>query len=244
MAKSFLTDIDMLSTQRIRNLPDAVTFTEPATFGQLNAAIDGRKYKNPALVASTANLTLSGTQTIDGVAVSVGDYVLVKDQSTGSQNGVYVVQSGAWTRRSDFDAASEISGASLFIQKGTANHDLQFTCSTDDPITIGTTALVFIQTSAGGAYTSGTGISIVGLVINIDIAVVARKVGANIGNASATSFNVVHNLGTTDAAVLVREIAGGLAEVECDVVFTDSNTVTVTFATAPTTNQYRVTVIG
>lgn len=244
MSKPILVDLDMQGSNRIYNLPNAVTFSEPATYGQLNAAIDGRKYKDPVRAASTGNLTLSGAQTVDGVALIAGDYALAKDQSTASQNGIYTVQSGSWTRRSDFDGSSEISGGTVIVQEGTVNHDTQWTCTTDNPITVGSTSLAFAQTGSQGAYTAGTGISIVGLVVSVDTTVTARKAGANIGNGSATSFAVTHNLGTTDAAVLVRETAGGLAEVECDIVFTDTNTVTVTFNTAPTTGQYRVTVIG
>jgi hypothetical protein len=208
--------------------------------------VQGFRWKDPVRAASAGNLTLSGTQTVDGVALIANDRVLVKDQSSGANNGIYIVQAGSWVRATDADLAAEILQMSVFVQEGTANADKQFLLTTDAPITLGTTSLTFTQVNGGGggSYTEGLGIDISGTVIAVDATVVARKAGANIGNGSATSFNVVHNLDTTDAIVLIREVGSTKQQVIADVSFTDSNTVTVTFAAAPTTNQYRVTVIG
>lgn len=79
------------------------------TKAQLDAMFRGLKWKNSVKVASTTNLTLSGTQTIDTVAVVAGDRVLAKDQSSASANGIYVVAAGAWTRATDFDDSVEVS---------------------------------------------------------------------------------------------------------------------------------------
>lgn len=93
-------------------------------------------------VATTANITLSGLQTVDGVTLAAGDRVLVKDQTTGSANGIYVAASGAWSRASDFDAAGEVvTGAYVPVQAGTQAG--AFVLVTQAPITVGTTALVF-----------------------------------------------------------------------------------------------------
>lgn len=243
MSIKILNGLDLNSTP-INNLPDATTAQQPATKAQLDAAILGIKNKVEARAASTGNLTLSGEQTVDGVALVSGDRVVPKDQSTASQNGVYLVSTGAWTRTTDADTAAEIKGMSIFIQEGTVNGNRLYLLSNDGDIVLGTTNLVYTQIGAGQVYTEGTGIDITSNVISLDTAVVARKTGANIGNGSATSFNVSHSLDSTDVIVLVREVAGGLAEVFPDVVITDTNTVTVSFSTAPTTNQYRVSVIG
>lgn len=239
----FLNGVDF-QNNTIDGVPNATTANQPVNKSQLDAAVQGWKWKQPVRAASTTNLTLSGTQTVDGVALIANDRILVKDQSTAANNGIYVVASGSWVRAVDADAASEISSMSVLVQEGTANADKQFNCTTNDPITLGSTAITYVQVGGGTSYTPGTGMSIASSVISVDTAVVARKVGADIGNGAATSFNISHNLGTTDAVVLIRETAGGKAEVEADVVFTDSNTVTVSFAVAPTTGQYRVTVIG
>lgn len=243
MSRKIMNGLDMNNTA-IDNLPNAVSAQQPATKAQLDAAVQGFKWKDQVRAATTANITLSGTQTIDGVVLVVGDRVLVKNQSTASANGLYLVASGAWTRTTDADASSEIGGMAVFVQEGTVNGNTQFVCTTDGAITLGTTSLAFAQVGGGTSYTAGTGISIAASVISVDTTITARKAGANIGDGSATSFNVVHSLGTTDAVVLVRETAGSKQAVFPDIVFTDTNTVTVTFATAPTAGQYRVTVIG
>lgn len=243
MSTKVLNGLDMQNTP-IDNLPAAVSANQPATKAQLDAAVQGFKWKDQVRAASTASVTLSGTQTIDGVSLIAGDRFLAKDQSTPATNGIYIVAAWAWSRATDADASAEIGGMAMFVQEGTTNGNKQFVCTTDGTITLGTTGLAFSQVGAGTTYSQGTGISIVGSVVNVDTTVVARKAGANIGDGSATSFNVTHSLGTTDAIVLVRETSGSKQLVNADVVFTDSNTVTVSFATAPTAGQYRVTVIG
>lgn len=114
---------------------------------KINSAIEGLKPKTDVVVATTANITLSGAQTIDGVAVIAGDRVLVKDQSTAADNGIYVVASGAWTRASDANTATEVQGAVVSTQSGTANGDTTWR-QTADAITLGSTALVWSQFGA------------------------------------------------------------------------------------------------
>jgi hypothetical protein len=97
-------------------------------------------------VATTASITLSGTQTIDGVSVVAGDRVLVKNQATGSTNGIYVVSSSAWTRATDADSSAEVTpGLLVFVTSGTANGSTGWILTTPAPITLGTTALTFQQ---------------------------------------------------------------------------------------------------
>jgi hypothetical protein len=98
--------------------------------------------KTACRVVATANITLSGTQTIDGVSVVAGDRVLVIGQTTASQNGVYVVAAGAWSRASDADATGEIQfNDKWFISAGTTNANRTFVCRTTGTITVGTTAI-------------------------------------------------------------------------------------------------------
>lgn len=98
-------------------------------------------FKKAVRAATTANITLSGTQTIDGIAVVAGDRVLVKDQATASQNGIYVVASGAWTRATDADAASEMAGAVVNVDSGTTNGGKLFDTDFKSTDTLGTTAM-------------------------------------------------------------------------------------------------------
>lgn len=111
-------------------------------------------YKDSVRAATTANITLSGAQTIDGVSVIAGDRVLVKNQSTGADNGIYVAAAGAWARASDMDTDAEAtSGMIVPVSEGTANGDKLFILTTNDPITLGSTALSFSSVTGGG----GTG---------------------------------------------------------------------------------------
>ncbi|MDG0815091.1 tail fiber domain-containing protein [Bdellovibrio svalbardensis] len=144
-----------------------VTLTMPATAGTNGQALttDGSgtlSWVTPGLpsnsipiyqvrVATTANITLSGTQTIDGVSVIAGDRVLVKNQTTDSQNGVYVVAAGAWTRATDMDAWTETIGYHVQVSEGSAGAGMSFSSSTVPSGTIGTTSLNW--TSNGSATT-------------------------------------------------------------------------------------------
>ncbi len=118
----------------------------------------GLHWKESCDIATTANITLSGTQTIDGVAIVADDRVLVKDQSTGSQNGIYVCAAGAWSRATDLDAAAEFPGAAVFVREGSANADSGWVC-TNDAVTVGTTAVVFAQFTGAGQITAGDGLA-------------------------------------------------------------------------------------
>lgn len=233
-----------LNSQRITNLATPTADTDAATKGYVDAAVNGTDWKNSVRVATTANITLSGLQTIDGVSLSANDRVLVKDQSTGSQNGLYTAQSGAWVRTTDADVNAEVTaGLSVMVTEGTTNADSQWRLTTNDAIVVGTTALTFTQIGAGSSYTNGTGISIAGNVISVDTAVVVRKFAQTIGNGSLTSIAVTHSLGTLDVQVQVYEVATG-DTVECDVTRTSTSQVTLGFATAPASNALRVVVQG
>ena len=113
-------------------------------------------FKNSVRVATTANISLSGTQTIDGIAVVAGNRVLVKNQTTASQNGIYVVASGAWVRSVDADTDIEVTpGLLVAVEQGTTQGDNIWQLVTVAPITLGTTALVFEEV-AGSSVTAGT----------------------------------------------------------------------------------------
>jgi hypothetical protein len=112
--------------------------------------------KLPVKVATTANITLSGTQTIDGVSAVAADRVLVKNQTTGSQNGIYVVAAGAWSRAADADTSAEVvSGIGAFVTSGTQGGRVWY-LSTADPITLGTTSLTFTQQTFPVGTTTNT----------------------------------------------------------------------------------------
>lgn len=174
-------DVDILkvnASDRIEFLSVPQSSTAPSVAADLvNKAyidnlISGIKWKAPVRVATTANITLSGTQTIDGVALLAGDRVLVKDQTAQQSNGIYVVAAGAWSRATDADQASEVAAMAVFVEEGSTSADKGFVCTanTSDSIIIDTTALPFVQFSASGSYVAGNGINISGSVISVVLA--------------------------------------------------------------------------
>lgn len=150
-------------TEELRAVIAAAGITPNHTdVSQLSTAIrrliDGGDYKASVRAATTANITLSGEQTIDGVAVVAGDRVLVKDQTAGAENGIYVAATGAWARATDADTAGDLtSGVLVPVETGTANADTIWMLTTDGAITIGTTALIW-QIKSGDASTARKGL--------------------------------------------------------------------------------------
>lgn len=156
-----------LNSQTITNLADPVNAQDAATKAYVDAARSGLDVKASCRVATTANITLSGTQTIDGVSAIVGNRVLVKNQTTASENGIYVVAASTWSRSSDADTDAEVtSGLFTFIEEGTTNGDSGWVLTTDNPITVGTTPLVFAQFSGAGQIEAGDGLTKTGNTIN------------------------------------------------------------------------------
>lgn len=133
--------------------------TDAYTKTEIDSLLQGLDPKQSVKAATTVNISLSGTQTIDGVVVGVGDRVLVKEQTTASQNGIYIVSAGAWTRATDADTGVELTAAFVFIEQGTTLADTGWICITDN-ITLNSTALTWVQFTGAGAYQAkliGTG---------------------------------------------------------------------------------------
>ena len=136
--------------------------------------------------STTANITLSGTQTVDDIALIEGDRVLVKDQTDGSENGVYVVASGAWSRVTDFDAQEDfVSGEEFYVMDGTTNKKRVYNLTNIEPITLGTTALVFEQVTGGSG---GSGVPINWLGAWSGVTTYAKNDGVDINGSSYVSL--------------------------------------------------------
>lgn len=234
-----------MNSQKITNLTDGSSAQDAATYGQLQSVLNGRTFKDAVRLATTANHGLSGLANIDGVTPVAGDRILVKSNSTGAENGIYVAASGSWSRATDADSttpdAEMKAGTTVQVTEGTTLADTTWTITTNSAITVGTTAITWAQTGAGTTYIEGNGIDITGSTISVDPAVTVRKYAADIGNGSSTSITVTHSLGTKDITYSVRQNSDD-AFVDCDVVATSTTQATFTFAVAPTTNALRVVI--
>lgn len=296
------TNVD-LNNQRIVGLADPVNAQDAATKSYVDAFAVGLDPKQSVRAATTEDINLSGTQTIDGVTLVAGNRVLVKNQDTASENGIYTVASGAWSRASDADSDAEVTaGLFTFVEEGTANADSGWVLATDNPITVGTTPLTFVQFSGAGQIDAGDGLTKTGNTLNVvgtagRISVSANAVdiatnyagqatidtvgtittgtwngtpigvsyggtgatdaagaktnlgfitryATDIGDSTSTDIVITHNLNTRDATVQVREAGSPYEQVNVDVEYTTTNTVTLRFAIAPAVNAYRAIVMG
>lgn len=231
-----------MNGQNLTNVGYPTSNTDAANKGYVDASVNGTDWKQSARAATTANITLSGLQTIDGISVLAGQRVLVKDQADAKTNGIYVTGTGAWYRAYDADSANKVTpGMSLMVEEGTTSASTQWRVITTGDIQIGITAFTFAQIGAATSYTEGAGINIVGNVISANTGLLTRKFAATVGGA--TSNAVTHNFNTMDVAVQVfSQVTGEL--IECDITRTNGNTVTLGFAVAPAANSIRVMVLG
>src|SRR6056300_1758063 len=173
---------------QVANIATPVLDTDAANKAYVDSARSGLDVKQSVKVATTGNIALSGTQTVDGVALSVGDRILVKDQTTASENGIYVVASSFWTRATDADADAEVtSGMFTFVEQGSVNSDTGFVLTTDGTITVGTTGLNFTLFSASGTLIAGNGLSKNGDTLEVNVANGLQIASDNVELASSVA---------------------------------------------------------
>ncbi|HIA04438.1 MAG TPA: hypothetical protein EYN66_21515, partial [Myxococcales bacterium] len=156
------------------SVPTPTSTGHATTKGYVDSAIDGLGWKDSVRAATTVNGALSTAyasgQAIDGITLSTGDRILIKDQTASDDNGIYVVAaSGAPVRSSDMNQDSEVRGAACFVREGTTQADTGWVCTVDTPVTIGTTALPFAQFSGGGSLVGGDGVIISGNTVSVDL---------------------------------------------------------------------------
>jgi len=289
---------------------------DAANKAYVDAARTGLDVKASVRAATTAALTLvsdlENGDTLDGVTLATGDRVLVKNQGTGAENGIYIVAaSGAPSRSTDADSNAEVTpGMFTFVEEGTTNADSGWVMTNDGAITVGTTALTFALFSVAGTIFAGDGLSKSGDVLNVNtksdgglqitsdeleikvdagtgglettaggLAIttvniteggtnaateadardnlaatsasglttttptIARIASDTIGDGSATSFVITHNLGTRDVVIQVYD-AASYDTIIADTIRTSTTTATITFSTAPATNAYIAVITG
>lgn len=156
-----------MGSQKITGLADPTLAQDAATKNYVDTVAQGLDAKLSVRAATTGNITLSAPQTIDGVSVVANDRVLVKNQTTTTENGIYVVAAGAWSRATDADSWAELVAAFTFVEEGTVNADTGWVSTVNAGGTLGSTAVGFTQFSAAGAYTAGTGMTASGNTFNV-----------------------------------------------------------------------------
>ena len=158
------------NSQKITNLADPTGDNDAANKSYVDGVAQGLDVKDSVVAATTANITLSGTQTIDGVSVVADNRVLVKNQSTGSQNGLYLCKAGSWVRTDDLAAGADAAGMFTFVEQGTANGDKGFVCTTNKgSASVGSDSLAFSQFSSSGDITAGDGLDKSGSTLSVDL---------------------------------------------------------------------------
>lgn len=263
MSKPIITDLDFNNISRILNLPLPASPNEPARLADLNSAVEGLSWKDSARVATQSNINLSSPgATIDGVTMAVNDRVLVRAQSTASQNGLYVWNGAAvaMTRASDANTAAELEQAVVGIEEGTDASTTYRQTSVDfildtDPVTwvsFGTAAPLASESTAGIAEIAtqaevDAGTDDQRFLTALKLATWSgrmRKFSADFGDGSSTQYDFTHNFNTRDVQVEVARASSPWDTVLCDVARLNVNTVRLNFASPPSLNQYRVTIVG
>lgn len=177
-----------LNSQRITNLGAPSAASDAARLQDVQNAQAGIDIKPSVRVATTANidLTTGGLLTIDGVTVAAGNRVLVKNQTTASQNGLYVAAAGAWTRTTDEITANTF----VFVEEGTSQADTAWMVSTNDAITVGTTAITWAQFGGATTYTGTSNrITVSGTVIDIASTYVGQTSITTLGTVTTGTWS-------------------------------------------------------
>jgi len=181
LAGGTMTGAIAMGTSKITGLGTPTDSTDAATKAYVDAVTEGLHIHPSAVAATIANVDLATAlengDTLDGVTLATGNRVLVKNQTTQSENGIYVVQaSGAPSRATDFDAPAEIDGGDfVFVTGGTANDNTGWV-QTNTVGTVGTDAILFTQFSGAGTYTAGNGLTLTGSVFTIDTTITQARV--------------------------------------------------------------------
>lgn len=203
------TGVVNVSGSKITNLAEPVNDSDAATKNYVDAARSGLDVKQSVKAATVGNISLASPPTnIDGITLSEGDRVLVKEQNNGLENGIYVLESGSLVRAADFDENFEVSGGAFtFVEQGTVNSDTGFVVTSDGQLQVGTDAIQWTLFSASGTLIAGSGLSKDGYTLKvntdpnggIEVSSDNLKLQDSVAGAGLTITNgVLDILGVTD----------------------------------------------
>ncbi len=190
-----------MGAAKITGLADPTAAQDAATKIYVDNSVQGLDAKASCRAGTTANITLSGAQTIDGVSVIAGDRVLVKDQTSAAENGIYVAAASGWARSADANTWDELVNAYSFVEDGTANANNGFVASIVAGGTLGSTAVTWIQFSGAGQVVAGAGMTKSGNTLDVGTAAASRIVvnADNIDLATSGVTAATYRSVTTDA---------------------------------------------
>lgn len=200
-----------VNSQQITDLDDPTLAQDAATKNYVDARIEGLIIKPPVRAVSITNIaTLSGlTTTVDDVLLNAdGDRVLLSGQTTATQNGIWVVHTGVWTRPDDFDMWTEARGSFTFVEEGTAYADSGWVCTTNAPLDIvDIDPLAFVQFNGLGAIAAGAGLTKTGntldVVANVDGSIVVNADNLQVGVLATDAQHGVRGGGTQHSAATI-----------------------------------------
>ena len=262
MARKFFTDIDLQSVSKVINVPSPSANGDAVPKSYVDTLVEGLAWKDSCRVATQANLNLSSPgATIDGISMASLDRVLVRSQTTASQNGIYVWNGSAvaMTRALDANTFAELEQAVTSVEEGTSASTSYRQDQVNGTIDSSNVNWVTFGVAAPSASTTTAGVIRIATQTEVNtgtdatIAVTPatlaswsgriQKYSVSIGDGSATSYTVTHNLNSRDVTVVVYNNST-YDEVIPDVTHTTVNTLTIVFASAPASNAYRVVVVG
>jgi hypothetical protein len=262
MTKKIFADFDFQSVSKVVNLPTPSASGDAVNKSYVDSLVEGLAWKDSCRVAtqSTLNLASPGA-TIDGITMASQDRVLVRSQTAAADNGIYVWNgaSSAMTRSLDASTFPELEQAVTTVEEGTSagavyrQDQVNGTLGTSSInwVSFGTSAPAASETTSGIAELAtqaetDAGTDDLRIVTPLKLATWSgrtKKYSVSIGDGSATSYTVTHNLATRDVQVVVYNNST-YDEVITDVTHATTNTLTIVFATAPASNAYRVVVLG
>ena len=210
-----------LNSQTITNLADPVNSSDAATKSFVEATSQGLDVKDSCVAATTANITISTAlnngDTLDGVTLSTNDRVLVKNQSTASENGIYVVGSSP-ARADDLAAGADAAGFFTFVEQGTVNADNGFVCTSNKgSAVVGTNNLTIAQFSGAGQITAGDGLDKSGNTLSVDLkangglVIESTEIAVKLDASSITGTLAIGDGGTGATSASAARTALGLA---------------------------------
>ena len=223
-----------LNSQTITNLADPVNAQDAATKGFVEATAQGLDVKDSVKAATTANITISTAlnngDTLDGVTLATNDRVLVKDQSTQSENGIYVVGASP-ARASDLAAGSDAAGMFTFVEQGTTNGDNGFVCTSNKGSAVtGTNNLTFAQFSGAGNITAGDGLDKTGNTLSLDLkangglVIESTELAIDLAASSITGSLPVTKLASLTATVTELNLLDGVTSTTAELNLLDGGT--------------------